>query len=173
MYIFAAVPFVGTWIEILLLCTASGPEVAVPFVGTWIEIPGLLHSPLNFFRRTLRGYVDWNHSLEHSEELELRRTLRGYVDWNFCTRCASPSWSAVPFVGTWIEIPPYSWNSESISAVPFVGTWIEIAGILKKSRYQLCRTLRGYVDWNWYCCQKSAIICQMPYPSWVRGLKYD
>ena len=39
MYIFAVVPFVGTWIEIAIPTVRYPNFQVVPFVGTWIEIP--------------------------------------------------------------------------------------------------------------------------------------
>ena len=33
------VPYVGTWIEIHLLCIYYESDQVVPYVGTWIEIP--------------------------------------------------------------------------------------------------------------------------------------
>ena len=38
MYIFAVVPFVGTWIEIDTIKEAIKTAGVVPFVGTWIEM---------------------------------------------------------------------------------------------------------------------------------------
>ena len=38
MYIFAVVPFVGTWIEMQRKQADKSKEKVVPFVGTWIEI---------------------------------------------------------------------------------------------------------------------------------------
>ncbi len=49
-------------------------------------------------------------------------------------------------MGVWIEIMCDYQKYESYEVTPFMGVWIEIAGILKKSRYQLCHSLHGSVD---------------------------
>ena len=79
-------------------------QEVVPYVGTWIEILLTQQMPLWCLRRSLRGNVDRNP--EHRgivRKLE-RRSLRGNVDRN----TPSPSqWigsHVVPYVGTWIEI---------------------------------------------------------------------
>ena len=58
MYIFAVVPFVGTWIEIILVKKAMWGNLVVPFVGTWIEIIVITKGMPMLLCRTLRGYVD-------------------------------------------------------------------------------------------------------------------
>ena len=54
------VPYVGTWIEILILIFGYGFDSVVPYVGTWIEISttsSVASSPVS---RSLRGNVDRN-----------------------------------------------------------------------------------------------------------------
>ena len=58
MYIFAVVPFVGTWIEITTKDIGKRYLEVVPFVGTWIEITTKDIGKRYLEGRTLRGYVD-------------------------------------------------------------------------------------------------------------------
>ena len=79
----SVVPYVGTWIEMMIISYTSDAINVVPYVGTWIEIAksvGVSHS-----------YIC--------------RSLRGNVDRNSVWLCFSikPAY-VVPYVGTWIEI---------------------------------------------------------------------
>ena len=78
--IFLVTPFVGVWIETLCTRVLLMPSTVTPFVGVWIET-SVWWSPRPVLRHTLRGCVDWN-------ARSLQRTQLTKV---------------TPFVGVWIE----------------------------------------------------------------------
>ena len=79
----------GTWIEIFVTsCVIDDLEV-VPYVGTWIEIviapSGAFPAP----RRSLRGNVDRNEEVQMIFREMKGRSLRGNVDRNCSVRLTS------------------------------------------------------------------------------------
>ena len=98
-------PFAGAWIEIIQEYFNPQPEKVAPFAGAWIEIKAPKNLSSNDTRRTLRGCVDWNHSLTSFNEIFFRRTPRECVDWNILALCANLNTRDVALpVSAWIEI---------------------------------------------------------------------
>ena len=98
-------PYVGTWIEILLLLQPGCSHCVVPYVGTWIEMVRYRCIGVRRSSRSLRGNVD--------------RNFNTFIEKNVAD-------VVVPYVGTWIEIVHYSPSSNVNVVVPYVGTWIEM-----------------------------------------------
>ena len=104
MAIFAVVPLVGTWIEIL---TVKGSQLGfnvVPLVGTWIEIQKTIYE-LN----CNLSFPLWERGLKSLSRSQEGRAI-----------------IVVPLVGTWIEILNIEYLFKYCLVVPLVGTWIEI-----------------------------------------------
>ena len=53
-----------------------------------------------------------------------------------------------PFAGAWIEIFSASRGFKASKVAPFAGAWIEICTRWWAFYKEVCRTLRGCVDWN-------------------------
>ena len=51
-------PYVGAWIETVILTTDTTHIVVAPYVGAWIETGATANMKQSQFRRTLRGCVD-------------------------------------------------------------------------------------------------------------------
>ena len=120
------VPHAGTWIEIGQLMPATCVMLVVPHAGTWIEIAAIPRIYRIQFRRSPRGNVDWNDSIEWCCKTGNSRSPRGNVDWNIRgTRTKNIS-EVVPHAGTWIEITVTESVTNELQVVPHAGTWIEI-----------------------------------------------
>ena len=76
------VPYVGTWIEMLIRYIIWICSSVVPYVGTWIEMMSSWYTGIMSYRRSLRGNVDRN-ATQRLYEKDAR---------------------VVPYVGTWIEM---------------------------------------------------------------------
>ena len=81
----SVVPYVGTWIEIVLLASPAVYSLVVPYVGTWIEISNSKLPPPCFCGRSLRGNVDRNYRHCSDKCNRNGRSLRGNVDRNGST----------------------------------------------------------------------------------------
>ena len=95
----AVVPYVGTWIEISHLSSISMQDNVVPYVGTWIEIVVVWASQSASGGRSLRGNVDRNCNFSCSSISWWSRSLRGNVDRNM-KMGESKSWPSQSFP-TW------------------------------------------------------------------------
>ena len=54
----AVTPFVGVWIEILILSPRGYLNIVTPFVGVWIEITNINNVDKSGASHSLRGSVD-------------------------------------------------------------------------------------------------------------------
>ena len=156
--------------------------------------------PMRIFRklrgRSLRGSVDWNnYFIKPVVRWFCGRSLRGSVDWNTMTKTKLYAGNVVaPFAGAWIEISrSLIWFQGRFLVAPFAGAWIEILHSSQLSWLSHGRSLRGSVDWNFYCCRSTVarvsgrslrgsvdwnslfapftILCKWSLPSRERGLK--
>ena len=175
--------------------------------------------PLRICGRSLRGSVDWNnYFIKPVVRWFCGRSLRGSVDWNTMTKTKLYAGNVVaPFAGAWIEISrsliwfqgrflvaPFAgawieisrslfWFQGRFLVAPFAGAWIEILHSSQLSWLSHGRSLRGSVDWNFYCCRSTVarvsgrslrgsvdwnslfapftILCKWSLPSRERGLK--
>ena len=121
-------PYVGVWIETISCCRWLGCCGVTPYVGVWIET-GVIYNSLII----LLSHPTWVCGLKLLKPLygkfPLRHTLRGCVDWNrselFC--CL---WPVSHTLRGCVD-----WNSWSYDI-----SWFESS-----------HTLRGCVDWNIRC----------------------
>ena len=165
-------PFVGVWIETVVMTSTWRSLTVTPFVGVWIETRLSSRNMPPWACHTLRGCVDWNLLYLNLLTILHSHTLRGCVDWNIDGMCASAGMYVTPFVGVWIETT-------------------NVCGICRMST---SHTLRGCVDWNypslqllltrpvshssWVCGLKLVLyakrrLTKQSHPSWVCGLKQN
>ncbi len=116
----SVVPYVGTWIEIVLLASPAVYSLVVPYVGTWIEISNSKLPPPCFCGRSLRGNVDRNYRHCSDKCNRNGRSLRGNVDRNIEDEETREEAKVVPYVGTWIEIYASFRNHHNSKSFP---TW--------------------------------------------------
>ena len=121
---------------------------------------------------SLRGSVDWNQYIYQLYLNFLGHSLRGSVDWNVWTiRCNSRLHMSLPSWECGLKSPWLQKHKTTCPVTPFVGVWIEIPNSIYPFLRCESHSLRGSVDWNWYCyCNMGYVTWSLP--SWECGLKY-
>ncbi len=119
----------GAWIEIPYILKIMPPKVVAPFMGAWIEIV-VLTSAINHgvmshpsWVRGLKSYRDVAGFLSfHQSHPSWVRGLKLLKVLNL-----SHDRRVAPFMGAWIEISNMISSAKFFSKVaPFTGAWIEI-----------------------------------------------
>ena len=63
---FGVAPYVGAWIETGMPKESACGSIVAPYMGAWIETLPCSTTTMSCVRRTLRGCVDWNKGVFHS-----------------------------------------------------------------------------------------------------------
>ena len=122
----AIAPYVGAWVETIILRLISTSLSIAPYVGAWIETLSLRWRSLWAADRSLRGSVSWNPLMQGYQVFVVNCSLCGSVSWNQ----PSASAAAASFIA------------------PYVGAWVETPAITRLPRTEINRSLRGSVSWN-------------------------
>ena len=164
-------PFVGAWIEILTVFLTCTLMYVAPFVGAWIEIAAQTGDTWCIYmslRSSERGLKYKRNPLKHPRITSLRSSERGLKFKTMNT--VNTKFTVAPFVGAWIEINVDRLHLAKLCVAPFVGAWIEIEqlGQLEKMLASLRSSERGL----------KSLVYEFKHPgSWSlrsseRGLKF-
>ena len=119
---------------------------------------------------SLRGSVDWNHSLICIICCIIRHSLRGSVDWNRYMLRWYLRYCVTPYAGVWIEISVMVPGLAPIASHSLRGSvdWNTLS-YNHWFAYQ-CHSLRGSVDWNLNTKHRKKV-GEMSLPTRECGLK--
>ena len=122
---YAVTPFVGVWIETIILREQTRTEKVTPFVGVWIETS----IPMCLTRAQARSHPSWVCGLKRCSATHL------------CSVSLShPSWVCG------LKQHTDDIADKRLQVTPFVGVWIETKSRITERNLHACHTLRGCVD---------------------------